>query len=132
MRRDEEIADFNERCGGMTGIICSRLMNEIDAVLPDAQSRLYYANPVWFLDNIPVVGYSVSTCSVTLRFWNGQNFISRGLTSVGSFRAAEVKYHHADAINYAALRVWLEEALVAHRTCRTTSELFEVTELAVC
>lgn len=38
--------------------ICELLATEIDKNLIEAQSKIWHAHPVWFLDGNPVVGYS--------------------------------------------------------------------------
>jgi uncharacterized protein YdhG (YjbR/CyaY superfamily) len=50
---------------------CDILLKEIDKSLPGSESRIYYSFPVWFIDENPIVGYSVSSRQVTLLFWSG-------------------------------------------------------------
>jgi|SRR6218665_65633 len=40
--------------------ICSLLCKMINQQFPDAESKIWHAHPVWFLDGNPVVGYSNS------------------------------------------------------------------------
>ena len=90
--------------------ICEALRQAIDTALPEADSRIWHAHPVWFLDGNPIVGYSKLKSCVRLMFWSGQSFTAPGLAPTGSFKAAEVRYTHPDAIDPAALRRWLAEA----------------------
>lgn len=85
-------------------------MTEINKALPKAESKIWHANPVWFLDGNPVVGYSKLKESVALLFWSGQTFKEDGLEPEGSFKAAEARYTKADQIKKTALRRWLKKA----------------------
>ena len=38
--------------------ICELLAQEIAAVLPEAENKVWHGHPVWFLDGNPVVGYN--------------------------------------------------------------------------
>ncbi|HMJ70151.1 MAG TPA: DUF1801 domain-containing protein [Cyclobacteriaceae bacterium] len=87
--------------------ICDTLAKEIDTHLPDAENKIWHAQPVWFLDGNPIVGYSKLKDSVRLLFWSGQSFKEEGLTDEGSFKAAEVRYTHAKEINKANLKRWI-------------------------
>jgi len=44
--------------------ICNALAKEIDAVLTDAESRLWHAHPVWFLEGNPIVFLASSTITL--------------------------------------------------------------------
>jgi hypothetical protein len=90
--------------------ICERLRAEIDAALPDAESKVWHAHPVWFLGRNPVVGYSKLKGCVRLLFWSGQSFDEPGLTNEGKFKAAEARYRSADEIDGKLLQGWLAKA----------------------
>lgn len=92
--------------------ICNMLRAIIDQHLPDAESKIWHAHPVWFLAGNPIVGYSRLKSSVRLMFWSGQSFKTPGLTPEGSFKAAEIRYTAPEQINSNALGSWLEEARV--------------------
>jgi len=91
--------------------ICNLLSNAINENLPDAESKIWHAHPVWFLDGNPVVGYSKLKGSVRLLFWSGQSFEEKNLSNEGTFKAAEVRYTSADQIIEADLKRWLEKAI---------------------
>ena len=38
--------------------ICDLLANIIDSELAEAESKIWHAHPVWFLNGNPIVGYS--------------------------------------------------------------------------
>jgi len=92
--------------------ICDRLAQLISEAFPDAESKIWHAHPVWFLDGNPIVGYSKLKNSVRLLFWSGQSFTAEGLTKEGSFKAAEIRYTDAGQINDTQLTQWLAEARV--------------------
>ncbi len=54
--------------------ICDVLRREIDRGLPEAESKVWHAHPVWFLAGNPIVGYSKLKDCVRLMFWSGQSF----------------------------------------------------------
>ncbi len=90
--------------------ICNLLAEIIDKNLQEAESKLWHAHPVWFLDGNPVVGYSKLKDSVRLMFWSGQSFGEPGLLPEGSFKAAETRYTSVDQIIPADLERWLGKA----------------------
>ena len=90
--------------------ICDRLRQIIDAALPDAESKIWHAHPVWFLAGNPLVGYSKLKDSVRLLFWSGQSFETPGLSVEGKFKAAEKRYTALDKVDAAVLVRWLGEA----------------------
>ena len=90
--------------------ICEALRDIIDRHLPDAQSKIWHAHPVWFLDGNPVVGYSKLKGGVRLLFWSGQSFETPGLYPEGTFKAAEARYTALPQIDADLLRRWLAEA----------------------
>jgi uncharacterized protein YdhG (YjbR/CyaY superfamily) len=90
--------------------ICTILAKEIDATLPDAESKVWHRAPVWFLEGNPVVGYSKRKDSVQLLFWSGQSFEEKDLKAEGSFKASEIRYLFASEINLKDLKRWLKKA----------------------
>ena len=54
--------------------ICDLLMQEIDKNLPKAESKIWHAHPVWFIEGNPIVGYSKLKDCIRLLFWSGQSF----------------------------------------------------------
>ena len=90
--------------------ICELLARVIDRTLPDAESKIWHAHPVWFLDGNPVVGYSKVKECIRLLFWSGQSFDEQGLKKEGSFKAAGATYSAAAGISAADLERWLVKA----------------------
>ncbi|WP_172292643.1 DUF1801 domain-containing protein [Pseudoruegeria sp. HB172150] len=90
--------------------ICDALRRIIDDGVAGAESRIWHAHPVWFLEGNPIVGYGKLKGCVRLLFWSGQGFETPGLSPEGKFKAAEVRYTDVGEIDEALLRRWLDEA----------------------
>lgn len=88
--------------------ICDTLQQEIDHHLSEADSRIWHAHPVWFLESNPIVGYGKLKDCVRLMFWSGQSFDVSGLEAEGSFKAATVRYTSDSQVGKKALKQWLE------------------------
>lgn len=105
-----DIQEYNNRQSAGDKEICDLLAREINKNLPQAESKIWHAHPVWFLDGNPVVGYSKLKDSVRLLFWSGQSFDEEGLQNEGSFKAAEARYTSASEVNLEDLKRWLEKS----------------------
>ena len=90
--------------------ICELLAHEIERALPEAESKVWHAHPVWFIDGNPIVGYSKLKDSVRLLFWSGQSFATPGLKPEGKFKAAEARYTSAAQVDTVVLARWLAES----------------------
>ncbi|NZA26210.1 DUF1801 domain-containing protein [Luteimonas sp. SJ-92] len=106
-----EILKYNERQDPDHSRVCDLLAREIDSHLPEAESRIWHAHPVWFLDGNPTVGYSKQKPGIRLMFWSGADFEEPGLNVVGKkFKDASVFYNDVSEIRKADLRRWLGKA----------------------
>lgn len=105
-----DIKAYNNSQTSTDKAICDLLAQEIDRNLPQAESKMWHAHPVWFLDENPVVGYSKLKDSVRLLFWSGQSFNEPGLQKEGSFKAAEARYTAVDQVAVSDLKRWLTKA----------------------
>lgn len=108
--RFRSIGDFNESQAAEDRRICEKLRSIIDQHLPAAESKIWHAHPVWFLDGNPIVGYSKLKSCVRLLFWSGQSFSVSGLKPEGTFKAAEARYTSVGQIDPEQLGQWLEES----------------------
>lgn len=91
--------------------VCIALRNVIDTTLPKAKSRIWHGGPVWFIEEHPVVGYSVtSKKAVKLLFWNGQSFEEPALEATGKFKAAQIQFEYVSELDPKNLRRWLKKA----------------------
>lgn len=108
--QSDEIQAFNNMQSSDDKAICVALMQEIDKHLPEADSKIWHAHPVWFLDGNPIVGYNKLKDCFRLLFWSGQSFEEAGLKSEGKFKAAEARYTSQEQIDTKALKKWCEAA----------------------
>lgn len=104
------IEAYNEAQGEEERRICHALRRQIDAGLAEAESKIWHAHPVWFLDGNPIVGYGKLKDCIRLMFWSGQSFKDEGLTAEGSFKAAVARYTRVSQIDEVALTRWLASA----------------------
>jgi len=104
------IQDYNNSQTAENKEICDILLAIINKNLSDAESKIWHAHPVWFLDGNPIVGYSKLKDSVRLLFWSGQSFDEEKLQNEGSFKAAEMRYTNSNQINEQDLKRWLEKS----------------------
>lgn len=108
---NSEIKGYNDSLAKGDRDICNLLCSEIDSILLDAESKIWHAHPVWFLEGNPIVGYSKLKDSVRLLFWSGQSFHEDGLVVEGSFKAAEARYTDVNQVNVEDLRRWLKKSI---------------------
>jgi hypothetical protein len=107
---NNEIARYEKEQIPAFAEICNTLHREIDSVLTNATSRIYYSMPVWFIKDNAVVGYNAKQKQVNLLFWNGQAFNEKELTAAGKFKAAQIQFTNASEIDLKSLRRWLRKA----------------------
>ncbi len=107
---NKDIQTYNNNLSGEDQAICDSLSLEISRHLPEAESKIWHAHPVWFLDGNPIVGYSKLKNCVRLLFWSGQSFGEELLKKEGSFKAAEARYTDAGQISTDDLKRWLEKS----------------------
>lgn len=110
MSVSDAIDSYHQKLSAGDQLICAKLRACIDAALPDAESKIWHAHPVWFLDGNPVAGYSRLKDGIRLLFWSGQGFGEPGLKSEGKFKAAEARYTDVAQIDDSALNRWLGKA----------------------
>lgn len=107
---NKDIQTYNNSQTASDKAICDALQKEISAVLIDAESKIWYGSPVWFLEGNPIVGYSKLKDSIRLLFWSGQSFDESGLQKEGTFKAAEKRYTNVDQIKKEDLHRWLKKS----------------------
>lgn len=92
-------------------IICETLRDAIESELPAAESKIWHAHPVWFLEGNPVVGFSKLKAGIRLMFWSGADFDEARLRpGTGKFRDASIVYTSIDQIDTDDLKRWLGKA----------------------
>lgn len=111
MKMHPDILTYNESQAPDHKDVCNLLASEIDRSLPDAESKIWHAHPVWFLDGNPTVGYSKQKTGIRLMFWSGADFEEADLNVVGKkFKDASIFYNSVSEIDKKALRRWLVKA----------------------
>lgn len=106
----ETIEAYNQALTGDEQLVAVMLHREINRVLPEAESKIWHAHPVWFLNGNPVTGYSKLKGGIRLLFWSGQSFDEPGLQPEGKFKAAEARFQQPAQIILADLERWLQKA----------------------
>lgn len=107
---NKDIQLYNDKQSAIEREICNLLAQVIDDNLPKAESKIWHAHPVWFLDGNPIVGYSKLKSCIRLLFWSGQSFEEELLQNEGSFKAAEMRYTELEQIKIKDLKRWLKKA----------------------
>jgi uncharacterized protein YdhG (YjbR/CyaY superfamily) len=107
----KDIQKYNRNQAAEDQDICTRLAEEIDRKMPEAESKIWHRHPVWFLDGNPIVGYSRQKPGIRLMFWSGADFAEAALDVVGKkFKDASVFYNDVAEIKRKDLQRWLEKA----------------------
>ena len=107
---NKDVQAYNDSESADDKAICNLLANEIESNLPEADNKVWHAQPVWFLEGNPIVGYSKMKNCIRLLFWSGQSFEEEGLQPEGKFKAAEARYTSVEQINKEDLKRWLEKS----------------------
>ncbi len=106
-----EIQTYNESQALADKEICDLLANTIDRELTEAESKIWHAHPVWFLDGNPIVGYSKQKPGWRLMFWSGAGFEEEKLNVTGKkFKDASIFYTSVEQINTKDLTHWLKKS----------------------
>ena len=104
----EEIKTYNEKQILEDEEICNLLANTINNNLKEAESKIWHAHPVWFLDGNPIVGYSKQKKGIRLMFWSGADFEEANLNVKGEkFKDASIFYNQISEIDTNDLNRWL-------------------------
>ncbi|PIQ49660.1 MAG: hypothetical protein COW03_03765 [Cytophagales bacterium CG12_big_fil_rev_8_21_14_0_65_40_12] len=105
------IQDYNDSQNTIDKSICDLLAATINGQLSNAESKIWHAHPVWFLNGNPIVGYSKQKSGLRLMFWSGASFEEAQLNVVGKkFKDASIFYTQVDQINMEDLHRWLKKS----------------------
>lgn len=109
---NSEIQSYIERQTNDDKQICELLSTIIDSELTEAESKIWHAHPVWFLDSNPIVGYSKQKPGIRLMFWSGADFEEDALNIVGKkFKDASIFYNNPSEIAAIDLKRWLKKSI---------------------
>lgn len=108
-----DVQAYNNSQSAEVQLICNLLAEQISFHLPEAESKIWHAHPVWFLEDNPIVGYSKQKPGIRLMFWSGKSFEEDKLNVLGGkFEDASIFYNSADEINSTDIENWLQKAKV--------------------
>lgn len=105
-----DIQIYNQMQSDSDKSICDLLAQHIDQYLLNAESKIWHAHPVWFIQGNPIVGYDKLKNGWRLLFWSGQSFEEAMLQKEGKFKAAEIRYQTVNQVNTKDLIRWLGKA----------------------
>jgi uncharacterized protein YdhG (YjbR/CyaY superfamily) len=107
----KEIKTYNDQQIESDKEICNVLAETIDNTLTEAESKIWHAHPVWFLEGNPTVGYSKQKQGIRLMFWSGADFDEPELKIKGAkFKDASIFYHELSEINTKDIENWLHKS----------------------
>ncbi len=108
---NKEIKAYNDSQTPDDKEICDQLSTIIDKELSEADSKVWHAHPVWFLDGNPIVGYSKQKAGIRLMFWSGADFEEEELSVRGKkFKDASIFYNNISKIEATDLKRWLKKS----------------------
>jgi uncharacterized protein YdhG (YjbR/CyaY superfamily) len=108
----KEISEYNDRLIATDKETGDMLAGVIDNTLRDAESKIWHAHPVWFINGNPIVGYSKQKKGIRLMFWSGADFGEEKLNVKGAkFKDASVFYTAATEIDIDDLKRWLLKSM---------------------
>ena len=106
-----DIITYNSKQTEEDNAICNALAELIDKELSEAESKIWHAHPVWFIDGNPIVGYSKQKAGIRLMFWSGVDFDEEILNVKGAkFKDASIFYTSSAAIEPTALKRCLQKS----------------------
>ena len=106
-----EIKIYNDKQTVSDKEICVQLQTIIDSELDQAESKIWHAHPVWFINGNPIVGYSKQKAGVRLMFWSGADFEEPHLNILGKkFKDASLFYNSISEIQTEDLKRWLAKS----------------------
>jgi hypothetical protein len=105
------ISEYNKLQTTGAKKICNLLELNINKSLGKSESKIWHGTPVWFIQENPVVSYSVrKDGTVSLMFFSGQGFGEKDLKPEGTFKAAEIFYTDVKEVKITSLKKWLKKA----------------------
>ncbi|MBL7983035.1 MAG: DUF1801 domain-containing protein [Flavobacteriales bacterium] len=106
----KDILTYHKSLSEADRAIASTLAAIIEEFLPEAESKLWHAHPVWFLEGNPIVGYSRLKAGMRLMFWSGRSFDEEKLIGTSKFKDAQITFTSVDEINKRDLKRWLKKS----------------------
>lgn len=108
---NKEIKSYTDQQTEPDKEICNLLVETIDHELTEAESKIWHAHPVWFLDGNPTIGFSKQKKGIRLMFWSGADFEEEKLnTKGGKFKDASIFYNDVKEVNTKELIDWIQKS----------------------
>lgn len=108
---NKEIEEYNNKQTPSDKEICDVLAHTINSVLTEAESKVWHAHPVWFLNGNPIVGYSKQKKGIRLMFWSGADFGEDKLNVLGEkFKDASIFYNSVSETEPEEIQTWLQKS----------------------
>ncbi|HMP93575.1 MAG TPA: DUF1801 domain-containing protein [Phnomibacter sp.] len=106
-----DIITYNTRQSPQHQELCTRLSQLISQHLAGTEGKIWHAHPVWFIQDNPIVGYSIQKKGVRLMFWSGASFDEPALHVLGTkFKDASIFYNQLQEVEEADLQRWLQKS----------------------
>ena len=106
-----DIQEYNDKQISVDKEICDLLATTIESELTEAESKIWHAHPVWFLNANPIVGYSKQKAGLRLMFWSGADFEEDKLDVIGKkFKDASIFFTSIEQINTDDIKRWLKKS----------------------
>ena len=102
-----DVLAYNKAQAADHALICQALAELFSKAVPAAEGKVWHGHPVWFLDQNPVVGYSIKKSGVQVLFWSGQSLELPGLIPLGKFKAASWDVADLASVEAPELKNWL-------------------------
>jgi uncharacterized protein YdhG (YjbR/CyaY superfamily) len=109
---NKDIQSYNDSLASPDKEICDLLANTVDMELAEAESKIWHAHPVWFLNGNPIVGYSKQKSGLRLMFWSGAGFDEDKLNVIGpKFKDSSIFFTSVEQIIINDLKRWLKKSV---------------------
>jgi hypothetical protein len=106
-----DIEKYNNQLDTIDAAICNNLALIINDELQNAESKIWHAHPVWFLNGNPIVGYSKQKAGIRFMFWSGADFDEAELNIKGKkFKDASIFYTSPSEIEKNSVKRWLKKS----------------------
>lgn len=103
--------DYIQQLSSNDQAIAQLIAQTIDSELPEAESKIWHAHPVWFMNGNPIVGFSKQKKGIRLMFWSGADFMEGdSIVKGGKFKDASLFYNQVTDIDTNDLIRWLNKA----------------------
>lgn len=108
-----ELSTVEQLYGSDERRICETLATSIDELLSEAECKIWHRNPVWFLDENPIVGYSKLKAGIRLMFWSGASFDEDKLhPGTGKFKDPSIIFTDPAEIKLTDMKRWINKSKV--------------------